>query len=147
MFKRILIATDGSTLARRAEQVAIDLASATGAELVAFCAAPKAARSLLSPAVAAAGMDQAAVDAYWLGFARSIAETVIRKAAKRGVNARAVSVAASGIAEAVVAQARKAHCDLIVMASHGRRGVKRLLLGSETQNVLVQSDLPVLVVR
>jgi nucleotide-binding universal stress UspA family protein len=49
--------------------------------------------------------------------------------------------------EAIVDTARRLHCDLIVMASHGRRGVKGLLLGSETQKVLVHSNIPVLVQR
>lgn len=51
------------------------------------------------------------------------------------------------VAEAVIAAAKKYKCDLIVMASHGRRGVKRLLLGSETQHVLTHSQIPVLVLR
>ncbi|TNR03617.1 universal stress protein, partial [Escherichia coli] len=51
------------------------------------------------------------------------------------------------VAEAVIATARKYECDLIVMASHGRKGIKRLLLGSETQHVLTHSHIPVLVLR
>ena len=51
------------------------------------------------------------------------------------------------VAEAIIAAAKKHECDLIVMASHGRRGVKRLLLGSETQHVLTHSHVPVLVLR
>ncbi|HZY40376.1 MAG TPA: universal stress protein, partial [Anaerolineae bacterium] len=49
--------------------------------------------------------------------------------------------------DAVIAAAKKQKCDLIVMASHGRRGIKRLLLGSETQQVLTHSHIPVLVLR
>jgi nucleotide-binding universal stress UspA family protein len=51
------------------------------------------------------------------------------------------------VAESIVAAAKKHKCDLIVMASHGRKGIKRLLLGSETQHVLTHSTLPVLVLR
>jgi nucleotide-binding universal stress UspA family protein len=51
------------------------------------------------------------------------------------------------VSEAVIAAAKKHKCDLIVMASHGRRGIKRLLLGSETQLVLTHSHVPVLVLR
>ncbi|HSH91010.1 MAG TPA: universal stress protein, partial [Ramlibacter sp.] len=51
------------------------------------------------------------------------------------------------VAEAIIDAARKHKCDLIVMASHGRRGIKRLLLGSETQHVLTHSSVPVLVLR
>ena len=51
------------------------------------------------------------------------------------------------VSDAIIAAAKKQKCDLIVMASHGRRGVKRLLLGSETQQVLTHSHVPVLVLR
>ena len=51
------------------------------------------------------------------------------------------------VAEAVISAAKKHKCDLIVMASHGRKGLKRLLLGSETQHVLTHSHIPVLVLR
>lgn len=147
MYKRVLVATDGSRLSAKAEQAAIELAAAVGAELVAFSAAPKTPRSLLSPLVAATGLDQPQVDAYWANFARANAEKVLEKARKRGVQARASSATSGDIAQSIIAQARKARCDLIVMASHGRSGADRLLLGSETQNVLVQSAIPVLVVR
>lgn len=61
--------------------------------------------------------------------------------------ARAMAAAVSDVAKAIVEHAVKQKCDLIVMASHGRRGLDRLLLGSETQHVLLHSSLPVLVVR
>lgn len=147
MYKRILVATDGSRLSSKAEQAAIELAAALGAELVAFSAAPKSPRSLLSPLVAASGLDQPQVDAYWTKLARDNAEKVLAAARKRGVDARASSAVSADVAQSIISQARKARCDLIVMASHGRRGADRLLLGSETQNVLVQSGIPVLVVR
>ena len=51
------------------------------------------------------------------------------------------------VAESILAAAKKHKCDLIVMASHGRKGIKRLLLGSETQHVLTHGNLPVLVLR
>ena len=51
------------------------------------------------------------------------------------------------IAETIMATAKRSKCDLIVMASHGRKGLKRLLLGSETQQVLTHSTIPVLVLR
>jgi len=51
------------------------------------------------------------------------------------------------IAEAIIAAAKKHNCDFIVMASHGRRGLSRMLLGSETTHVLTHSDIPVMVLR
>ena len=147
MYQRILVATDGSRLSAKAEQAGIELAAGLGAEVVAFSVAPKAPRSLLNPIVVASGMDQAKLDAWWTDQARSKAEKVAEKARKRGVTAIMASASSTNVAEAIIAHARKSRCDLIVMASHGRRGTERLLLGSETQNVLVQSRIPVLVVR
>lgn len=147
MYKRILVATDGSRLSAKAERAGIELARATGAELVAFSVALKMPGWMLSPVDVARGMDSAAVDANWLRFATDKAETLRAKAAKRGVAAEATAACAKDVAQAILAQAKRSGCDLIVMASHGRRGVERLLLGSETQHVLVHSELPVLVIR
>lgn len=147
MYRRILVATDGSKLSRKAEQAAIGLAVAMGAELVAFCVAPKLSRSLLNPAVGGARIDPVRVEAYWTEYANETAERLSQKAQKSGVVAKAVTVVSHGIGEAIVKNATKLKCDVIVMASHGRRGVERFLLGSETQHVLVHTDLPVLVIR
>ena len=51
------------------------------------------------------------------------------------------------VAESIISAARKHKCDLVVMASHGRKGLQRVLLGSETQHVLTHSSIPVLVLR
>jgi nucleotide-binding universal stress UspA family protein len=64
-----------------------------------------------------------------------------------GVTVKAVTAKSDLVAEAVISAAKKHKCDLIVMASHGRKGIKRLLLGSETQHVLTHSHIPVLVLR
>ena len=60
---------------------------------------------------------------------------------------RALTVKSDVVSDAIISAAKKQKCDLIVMASHGRRGVKRLLLGSETNQVLTHSHIPVLVLR
>jgi len=64
-----------------------------------------------------------------------------------GVKAKAMTTSSDFTAEAIINAAKKHKCDLIVMASHGRRGVKRLLMGSETMHVLTHSHIPVLVLR
>jgi nucleotide-binding universal stress UspA family protein len=72
----------------------------------------------------------------------------VAKAAKaKGLSTKAVVVKSDLVSEAIIATAKKNKCDLIVMASHGRKGIKRLLLGSETQQVLTHSHTPVLVLR
>jgi nucleotide-binding universal stress UspA family protein len=60
---------------------------------------------------------------------------------------KTVTVSSDLVAEAIVSASKKHKCDLIIMASHGRKGIKRLLLGSETQHVLTHSTVPVLVLR
>ena len=76
-----------------------------------------------------------------------MADEVGKAAEKAGVKAKAITVRSNLVAEAILAAARKNKCDLVVMASHGRKGLKRLLLGSETQHVLTHGEVPVLVLR
>jgi nucleotide-binding universal stress UspA family protein len=76
-----------------------------------------------------------------------VIDDVVAAAAKQEVVAEGVLAHADHVAQAVIAAARKKKCDLIVMASHGRRGLTRVLLGSETQHVLTHSTIPVLVLR
>ena len=74
-------------------------------------------------------------------------DAVQKAGSAKGVTVKAVTVKSDLVADAVIAAAKKHKADLIVMASHGRRGIKRLLLGSETQQVLTHSQVPVLVLR
>jgi nucleotide-binding universal stress UspA family protein len=67
--------------------------------------------------------------------------------AAKGVEVRTLVSKSDMVSHAIITAAAKNDCDLIVMASHGRRGIKRLLLGSETQHVLTHSSTPVLVLR
>jgi len=76
-----------------------------------------------------------------------VVDAVQETAQARGVNAKALVSKSDLVAEAIMAAAKKNKCDLIVMASHGRKGLKRVLLGSETQHVLTHSNVPVLVLR
>jgi nucleotide-binding universal stress UspA family protein len=69
------------------------------------------------------------------------------RARERGVRIKTAQASSDLVAESIIAAAKKHRSDVIVMASHGRKGLKRLLLGSETQQVLVRSSLPVLVLR
>ena len=72
---------------------------------------------------------------------------MVKQAEAKGVKVKAQVMKSDIISDAIIAAARKSKVDLIVMASHGRRGLKRLLLGSETQQVLTHSSVPVLVLR
>ena len=75
----------------------------------------------------------------------AMVDAVKEQAAQAGVKAKAVIARSDLVAESIMAAVRKHKCDLVVMASHGRKGIKRLLLGSETQHVLTHSTVPVLV--
>lgn len=147
MYQRILIATDGSTLSRKAVASGIELAALAGAEIVAFKVVPRYPVSYFEGGMAVSAQDVAKVEKQWAEGAQAVVDGVKAKAEASGVKAKAVTIKSDLVAEAIVAAAKKHKCDLIVMASHGRRGIKRLLLGSETQHVLTHSHVPVLVLR
>jgi nucleotide-binding universal stress UspA family protein len=83
----------------------------------------------------------------WAEKGQAVVDEACKAAQARGVKAKGVLARSDLVAESVIATAKKHKCDLIVMASHGRKGIKRILLGSETQHVLTHSKLPVLVLR
>ncbi len=147
MYKNILVATDDSKLSRKAEKAAIGLAAATGAKLVALHVVPDYPLSYFDGAVAVSPQDVARIEAAWSARGQAVVDQVVAAAGRQGVAARGVLAHSDRVAEAVMAAARRHRCDLIVMASHGRAGLKRVLLGSETQQVLTHSTLPVLVLR
>lgn len=147
MFDRILVATDGSTLSRKAVKSAIALARLNGAELVALRVVPRYPTNYFEGAMAFLPEDIARVEQAWADKARETLTAIADDGARQGVKVKVATVNSDRVAEAIIAAARKHKSDLIVMASHGRKGVKRLLLGSETQHVLTHSTLPVLVLR
>jgi nucleotide-binding universal stress UspA family protein len=148
MYKNILVATDGSRLSVKAVDAAIAVAKDVGAKLAAFHATeeypimpfpeyPVAAESL-TPAMWKADEEKRA---------RHMLGKVAAKAKKAGVACSTSFSLALHPYEAILQAAKKSRCDLIVMASHGRRGIKGVVLGSETNKVLTHGKLPVLVVR
>ncbi len=147
MYQRILVATDGSPLSRKAVAGAIGLAASLGAELVALKVVPRYPMSYFEGGLAISVEEMGRVEKQWNDQALAVVEEVRTKAQAKGVKAKAVTAKSDLTAEAIIAAATKHKCDLIVMASHGRKGIKRMLLGSETQHVLTHSDVPVLVLR
>ncbi len=147
MYQRILVATDGSTLSKKAVSSAIALAAATGAELVALKVVARYPMSYFEGGVAMPATEIARVEKQWADNGQAIVDAVQKSALAKGVRTKAITVKSDLVSDAIIAAAKKNRCDLIVMASHGRRGVKRLLLGSETQLVLTHSHIPVLVLR
>jgi nucleotide-binding universal stress UspA family protein len=92
-------------------------------------------------------VDVKRIEQQWSDAAQELVDKVKAQGSAEGVTVKAVIAKSDLVAEAVISAAKKHKCDLIVMASHGRKGIKRLLLGSETQHVLTHSHIPVLVLR
>ena len=89
----------------------------------------------------------AKIEKQWAEASQAQLDAVAKSAKTKGVSAKTVVVKADIVSDALIATAKKQKVDLIVMASHGRKGIKRLLLGSETQQVLTHASIPVLVLR
>lgn len=145
MFQRILLPTDGSDLSQRAVLAGLALAKSAGAQAVGLTVIPQFHTLSLDPemleetaAQFRANAEQRA--ARHLAFVADAARTA-------GVDCSCEHISSDEPWQAIIDTAKLRGCDLVVMASHGRRGLKAALLGSETQKVLVHSAIPVLVYR
>ena len=147
MYQRILVATDGSDLSSTAVSSAIELAAAIDAELVALYVVPRYPVSYFEGGITISVEDIARTEKQWSDKGQAVVDAVQEQAKAKGVTARAVVAQSDLVAESIMSAATKHECDLVVMASHGRKGIKRVLLGSETQHVLTHSTVPVLVLR
>lgn len=144
MFKRILVPTDGSDLSNKAVAAAIDLAKALNAAMVGMTTLEPYSYSNLSE------YRPETLDDYEARMDQVGAERLAKladMATKAGVPIETVTVKSFLPYEAIIDTAKGKGCDLIVMASHGRRGLNAVLLGSETQKVLTHSSVPVMVYR
>lgn len=147
MYKRILVAADTSPLSKKAVTHAIGLAASTGAELVILTVTQRYPVTYMEGAIAFQAVDIAKIEKEWAEQGRALVDRYTQQAEAKGVTARAAVAKSDLVAESIIAAAGKHKVDLIVMASHGRKGLKRLLMGSETLNVLTHSTTPVLVLR
>jgi nucleotide-binding universal stress UspA family protein len=146
-YQHLLVPTDGSDLSAKAVDQAVALARRLGARVRMLHVQSSFPVSLVGVGEL---VDASAIQAL-MEAARTQTEQILTAARQvaeaGGVPVEVVKRLGSQPAEAIVEEARAGGCDLIVMASHGRRGLEGLLLGSETQRVLTQSPCPVLVVR
>jgi nucleotide-binding universal stress UspA family protein len=147
MFKNILVATDGSKLSAKAVAYAIRVAKCSGAKLTVCFATTRYSVGAHGEGVLYDAASEGRYDKLCREEGARILDSVARKTAAAGVKSNITQAVASAPWQAILATAKKSKCDLIVMASHGRRGISALLLGSETQKVLTHSKLPVIVVR
>jgi nucleotide-binding universal stress UspA family protein len=143
MFKKILVPTDGSDIAGQAVEAAIDYAKASGGMIVALSVAQPYP---IVPAVDGALMIDPGVDSTELQqIARQTVDEVTRAAQAAGVSCEPHTSMSFMPYEEILRAATEYQCDAIFMASHGRRGLSRLLAGSQTQKVLAYAHVPVLV--
>lgn len=147
MYQRILVASDGSPLSKKAVSSAISLAVTCGAELIALKVVPRYPQSYFEGSIGMSAEDSKRVEAGWMEESQRIVDTIKKSGESKGLKVKALLVKSDMVSDALISTAKKHKADLIVMASHGRKGVKRLLLGSETQQVLTHSEIPVLVLR
>lgn len=147
MFKHILLPTDGSKLSNKAVKRGIDLARKSRARLTAIHVVPEFNMMVdegITPIYPAL---KKRLEFESRARAQKMLDAIARQARARGVRCSTLSVASDLPYQKIIAAARKGKCDLILMASHGRRGLSSVLLGSETAKVLLHSKIPVLVVR
>jgi len=137
MYEHILIATDGSELAGKAVAQGLALAKALKAEVTAV--------TVTEPWDALSSYDD--YESRMAKYAESTLSAVSQAAQEQGVPCATLHVKDRHPAEGIIDAARTEGCDLIVVASHGRRGVARLLLGSQAYEVVTMSPVPVLVCR
>ncbi|MDS4014519.1 MAG: universal stress protein [Candidatus Accumulibacter sp.] len=147
MFKNILVPTDGSELSQDTARRAISFAKEAGARITAFYAKPEYPVSyfgegaLIDPTTPEKFAELAEQQA------QQVLDFVVELGRAAGVQVDRMALTSDLPYQAIIDAANEAGCDLIFMASHGRRGFSALLLGSETNKVLTHSKIPVLVYR
>lgn len=145
MFTHVLLPTDGSSLSDAAVEKGIDFAKSLRAKVTGLCVVPKNYPSYYDGELPGGFQDQAEADCRANAKIHLAALTKVAQAA--GVTCEVLVETSDQPYEAIVKVAEQKGCDLIMMASHGRKGIQALLLGSETQKVLTHSKIPVLVYR
>jgi len=145
MYRKILVPTDGSALSDQATSAAIDFARMCGAAIVALSVAEPI--PLIPTAEGALVIDPGFEIRTLQELARQHVEKVAQAAAQAGIACETVTASSMSPDHEIIKTATEHHCDLIFMASHGRRGLSKLLAGSVTQHVLAGSPIPVLVLR
>ena len=145
MFKNILIATDGSDLAAKAVEQGVLFAKEIGAGITALTITKPF--NVLSLAPSELGYTPIEYKKHAEVYAEKVLDTVAAAAKSAGIDCETLQIEHEHVYQAIIDAAAARKCDLIVMASHGRRGVSAVVLGSETVKVLTHSKIPVLVYR
>jgi nucleotide-binding universal stress UspA family protein len=147
MYAHLFLPTDGSKLSDKAVAHGIALAKALRARVTVFYASPDYPMPIYAEGVIFEPVSKREYAKQAAESAQKVLDRAAAKAKAAGVECATAHVIAAAPWEAIIAAAKKSKCDCIVMASHGRRGISALLLGSETMKVLTHGKLPVIVVR
>lgn len=147
MFRHLLVPTDGSALSDQAVKRAVSFAKEAQARVTFYFAGPDPDSSVYGEAALMRTLDPQLLAGALEERAREVLTRAQATAAADGLASDTLSTVANEPYEGIIAAAEQRNCDLILMASHGRRGVQGLLIGSQTQKVLTHSKIPVLVYR
>ena len=148
MYKHILIATDGSELATKALEHGLALAKQHGARVtVVTVTEPWSAMDMAHAARQGQTDPIGQFENISAAAANRILDEAIRRGSAHGLTCDRVHIPDQHPAEGIVSTVKDKGCDLIVMASHGRRGATRVLLGSQANEVLTHCSVPALIVR
>ncbi|MDB5808221.1 MAG: universal stress protein [Betaproteobacteria bacterium] len=146
MFKHILIPTDGSELSQKAISIGVELAKFHGARVTGVHAVPDyhlmiAYEGAFDPAT------EERIEKEARSRADGFLDHISKVCAAAGVPCETVCETSDHPYDAILKTAQTRGCDLILLHSHGRKGLAAVLLGSETRKVLTYSQIPVMVVR
>lgn len=147
MYTHILIPTDGSELSQKGVDHGLSLAKALGSKVTIITATETFPVPTGGAAWVVTQKDIAAYLADCQKAAEDLLAPIKARAEKMGIAADTIHVPDSRAATAILETAQKAGCNLIVMSSHGRRGLKRMILGSQAAEVVSSSPIPVLLIR
>lgn len=147
MFKHILLPTDGSKLSAKAVKRGIELAKKSKARVTVIHIVPEFKLMVDEGITMLSAALKKRFEEEGRARAQKMLDDIARQARARGVRCTTLCIASDLPYLQIISAARKKKCDLILMASHGRRGLSSLLLGSETAKVLLHTKVPVLVVR
>lgn len=147
MYKKILVATDGSKLSKTAVVAASRLAVELGASLTMVRVVPRHASTFFDGQPVLSAHQVSDWEKALVAKAQASLNGLREETVDQHITVNTAVMKSTNVSEALLKVARKMKADLIVMASHGRGGIKRVLIGSETLQVLTHSEIPVLVVR
>jgi len=145
MFKKILVPTDGSEFANQAIEKAAKMAEAFSSELLIVTINPPLSTYAPPEVAITISSDEYAKNVE--SHARHVLDEAKKTCESFGVTPQTMFLSEHHEAEGIIDAAKQANCDLILMASHGRRGLTKFLLGSTAQEVVTRAEIPVMIIK